>query len=369
MSDNVFTTTFAQLEEILPPIIDEGQSFELFSHPGRGKSEFVEFTLLPQLSARDGFEWGFATAMLATYTPPDLIGYQYKGERTFDGRTVTVTDPSMPLWMFTREGKPLWSYKRGILFLDEYGQAEGDVKRASAELLLNRRVGPWELPSGWAVGAASNFMSSRSGVTKSYDFIINRRSEYHIQDDMLSLLRWMARNNIDPEFSSFAEAYAEIVFKAGVPEKQGPWTTPRSLVKTARVLTKLRDDKGFIRTDPVAKRIAAGWLGVADAAQLMSHIQLGTEMPKVEDIVKDPMGTRVPEKPDAQMLVVHRLAHDVTAKTAAPIIKYVERMPKDFAVSFCRTACRRDQKLVYTEAFDEWMDRNASLMAAITDVR
>lgn len=364
-----FTTTFDQLEQILPPLIDEGQSFELLSHPGRGKSEFIEHTLIPMLSKRDGFQWGFACAMLATYTPPDLIGYQFKGERTIAGRTVTITDPSVPLWMFTREGKALWEYPRGILLLDEYGQSEGDVKRASADLLLNRRVGPWTMPDGWAVGAASNLMSSRSGVTKSFDFIINRRAEFHIQDDLQSLLKWMIRNGIGVEFSSFTEAYAEIVFTEGVPEKQGPWTTPRSLVKTARVLDRMRDDKGVIPVNNVSKRIAAGWLGVDHAAQLMTHIQLGTEMPAVEDIVKDPMNTRVPPKPDAQMLVVHRLAHEVNAKNAHPVIQYVERMPKDFAVSFCRAACRRDPKLVYAEAFDQWMDRNGSLMAAISDVR
>ena len=262
-----------------------------------------------------------------------------------------------------------WAYKRGILFLDEFGQAEGDVKRAAADLFLNRRVGPWQLPDGWVVIAASNLLSSRSGVTKSFDFIINRRAEFHIQDDLQSLLKWMNKNGIAPEFTSFTEAYTEIVFTEGVPEKQGPWTTPRSLVKVARVLEKMRDDKGNIPNDLIAKRVAASWLGVDHAAQLMTHIQLGTEMPDVEDIIKDPMGTRVPPKPDAQMLVTHRLAHEVTAKNAGPIIQYVERMPKDFAVSFCRAACRRDSKLVYADAFDQWMDRNGSLMAAITDVR
>ena len=364
-----FTTTFDQLEQIVPHLFDEGQTTELLSHPGRGKSEFIEHTMIPLMSARDKKPWGFACAMLATYTPPDLIGYQFKGEKLMGGRMVSVTDPTMPLWMITRDGKAIWEYERGILFLDEFGQAEGDVKRAAADLFLNRRIGPWQLPHGWVVVAASNLLSSRSGVTKSFDFIINRRAEFHIQDDLQSLLKWMSKNDIGVEFTSFTEAYTEIVFAEGVPDKQGPWTTPRSLVKVARVLDRMRDDKGFIPTDKTATRIASAWLGIEHAAQLMTHIKLGTEMPAVEDIIRDPDGTRVPPKPDAQMLVVHRLAHEVTEKTAKPIIQYVERMPKDFAVSFCRAACRRNSKLVYADAFDAWMDRNGSLMAAITDVR
>jgi energy-coupling factor transporter ATP-binding protein EcfA2 len=114
----------------MPALLRSGTSIELISHPGRGKSTFIK-DMVKIMSDMDGQEWGFATMFLATQTPPDLIGYQFKGEREWGGKKVTVTDPSVPLWMITHTGKPTWEYERGILFLDEYGQGEADVKRAS----------------------------------------------------------------------------------------------------------------------------------------------------------------------------------------------------------------------------------------------
>jgi hypothetical protein len=38
----------------------------------------------------------------------------------------------------------------GILFLDEFAQAEDEVKKPAAELILNGNVGTWRLPTGGA---------------------------------------------------------------------------------------------------------------------------------------------------------------------------------------------------------------------------
>lgn len=48
--------------------------------------------------------------------------------------------------------------QRGILFLDEVNRAQDDVLQAVFQLILDRRVGQYVLPPGWAVVAAGNFM-------------------------------------------------------------------------------------------------------------------------------------------------------------------------------------------------------------------
>jgi len=99
--------------------------------------------------------------------------------------------------------------------------------------------------------------------------------------------------------------------------------------------------------------------------QLINTIKLDKEMPKYERIVADPEKVKVPERPDALMLVCFTLAHRVSEKDAAAVIKYVERMPKEFGVVFARSACHRVNTLVKTPAFNAWAFKNASLMAAI----
>jgi len=298
-----------------------------------------------------------------------LLGYLFKGEKTWNGQTYTVTDPTLPTWMQCKGDKPAFAYERGFLFLDEFGQGQQDVKAAAAELLLNKKLGKWELPAGWSVIAASNRVSDRSGVTKSLDFVINRRMQIEITDDLQSWEDWAFKAGIDPLFISFANQNPNIVFSEGVPDKQGPWCTPRSLVLLFKTLNQMLDDNGKIRTDAIAVELAGGMIGQAASAQLFAHIRLGHEMPDLEEIIKNPTKTKVPQKPDAGILITYNLAARITEKNADPVLQYMKRMPKEFGVTFAKAACRRDPTLVYSEPFEKWAGENASLMAALTEIK
>lgn len=347
---------FSELSAAIRPMLDTGQSIELVSSPGLGKSEFVSQVVNDQ-SAKDGQPWGIATMFLATQTPPDLVGYIFKGERQYGDMKVPVSQSAMPGWMFTDEGLPVVAHDRGILFLDEYGQGEPDVKRASAELLLNRKLGPWKLPKGWSVVAASNRSKDRSGVTKSFDFVINRRVEVHIDPDLESWMDYAVRNKVNPVIQTFAKQNVGMVFSGEVPKQQGPWCTPRSLVKCGEVLEALGQthssrgsggDFARIPTGPVAQEIARGWLGDAAAMQLINMIRLAYEAPTFEDIVADPTGIPVPAKPDINMLVMYNLASRVAEENVENVITFMGRMGKEYATVFMQMALRRNSALLRT---------------------
>lgn len=360
---------FNQLARVIPALLDSGKAIELISAPGRGKSTFVADTV-ERMSKRDGKQWGFSTLFLATQTPPDLIGFVFKGNiKDQHGGDIATSEPTLPAWMITQEGKPVWEHERGILFLDEFGQGQADVKAAAAELLLNGRIGRHQLPKGWSVIAASNRTSDRSGVTKSLDFVINRRVEIGITDDIESWEDWSFRNGVDPLFITFARQNPAVVFTEGVPEKQGPWCTPRSLVMLNDIFNKMKKGDELAPTDATAIEIASGMIGLAAAQALMAHVKLGQEMPPLEDIIKNPKKTKVPTKPDVMMLVAYSLASRVSVDNVDPIVDYMDRAPKEFAVTFARQAVKRDGAIILTDAFDRWTAANASLMTALADLR
>lgn len=360
---------FNQLARVMPALLNSGVAIELVSPPGRGKSTFVRDTVA-RMTKRDGKQWGLATLFLATQTPPDLIGFVFKGSmKDKDGHDLATSEPTMPAWMITENGRPLWEYERGVLFLDEFGQGQADVKAAAAELLLNGRIGRHQLPPGWSVVAASNRTSDRSGVTKSLDFVINRRVEINITDDIESFTDWCMKNNVDPLFTTFAVQNPAVVFTDGVPEKQGPWCTPRSLVMLNGIFDEMKEKDQLAPTDSSAIEVAAGTIGLAAAQALMAHVKLGQEMPPIEEILKNPKKVKIPTKPDVMMLVAYSLASRVTVDNVDPIVEYMNRAPKEFAVTFARQAIKRDGAIILTEAFDRWTAENASLMTALADLR
>lgn len=361
--------TFTDLRNVIIDNLDAGISTELKSAPGRGKSEFVE-ALVDYLSARDGFEWGYTTLFLATYTPQDLMGYMVPAKQE-DGSIISKF--TTPPWMITTDKagnqRHINSFQRAIVFLDEYGQGDGDTKRVSAQLLLKGEVGPHKLGPGVGVIAASNRASDRSGVTKDFDFVINRRMELNVADSIEAWKDWALGAGVSPLVMAFADQNPTIVFSDGVPDKQGPWCTPRSLVMVDRLLQKkAARNNGVIPEDTTTVESIGGLIGQGAATSLMIFVKLEREMPKYADIVKRPMDVKVPTKPDSQMLVCYDLAHRVKPEDADAVIKFVERMPKEFSVTFATAACKKTPMIVRTPAFQAWTKANSSLMASIATI-
>lgn len=174
----------------------------------------------------------------------------------------------------------------------------------------------------------------------------------------------------DGSIRTFVNQNPQVVFAEGVPEKQGPWCTPRSIVNCGRMLMQFAKPDGSLPTDTIAKELSAGMIGANASAQLFATIQLEKEMPKYADILANPTSVKLPkDNPAAQMLICYQLAARVTEPEAKAVITYVDRMPKEFAVLFAKAACKRDPSLVDTDDFGDWALENSSLMQAIINTR
>lgn len=337
------------------------KSIYLKSSPGVGKTDTV-MEVPKVLSKVLNKNIGCAVIQGPLLTPGDAIGYLMP-KHTDDGRIESAY--SEPYWFRTYENKRLSEFDGGIIFCDEMDKADTDVKKVLGECALSGRLGPHRLFGGWVLWGAGNRSEDRSGSTKELDHLINRRMEIEITPDLESLLDWMDVNNVTPLTKSFTATYPEIVLTGKIPAKQGPWCTPRSLVGVDRYMEVLASDNGGdLPSDPTTVEEVSGMIGAA-SAQFFAHVKLQQEMPKYESIVAAPDKAKLPGKPDSQMLVCYNLAHRVSRADATPVIDYIKRMPKEFAVTFAKAACRRDNTLVSTPAFQKWAMENSSLMAAI----
>ncbi len=346
------------------------KSVYLKSAPGRGKTETL--SRAPAiLSAALGKRMGVVIINGPLLTPADSIGYLVPKKATSvtpDGNTrdhmeSVYTDP---FWFRTDEGLRLDEYDGGIIVVDEADKMDVDVKKVIGEAALSGRLGPHKLPKGWVVWMAGNRQKDRSGSTKELDHLINRRLEIDVTDDIESWNTWAVGHGVTPLTLAFANQNPHIVFSDGVPEKQGPWCTPRSLVAADDYFRVLpRDANGSLPDDPLTMEDVSGMMGEAAAAQLFSFVKLEREMPKYEDIVANPQGVKIPQKPDAQMLVCYTLAARVKVEECDKVISYMDRLPKEFGVIFGKSAVGRDPKLIVTAGFQKWIKENASLMAQI----
>jgi len=370
-------------------------AYQLMSSPGVGKSDSI-FQYVEMLCLALNQPIGLIVFMLATITSPDVRGFMIPVKAPDGGNPITVfsVPPWMPrpesMWVCEPTGDPdnpvrwheagTWAGPMptvGVLFLDEWGQADDDVKKPSAELLLNGRVGNWVLPKTYRVIAASNRTSDRSGVLRELMFIINRRGALQIEGRLQPWLIWVEtqREHLRPHYLtvSFAQAHPGVVFRDTVPEGYDQFCTPRSLCLMDKDLRAIRTQKQVDAgelldlDDPVAHELAAAWIGPGAAGQYLAHLKYADQMPDVEDIIKNPATAKLPAGQDGQMVCAFKLVEHITPENVSPFLRYIGRMHQDmgvFAVNTINADDRRARFVFPTPEYRDFQRKNKQVLFA-----
>jgi len=334
----------------------------LRSAPGRGKTTTLSDA--PRIIGEKlGMNLGLVVLNGGLLTPADVIGFGLP--KHYDTHSEMVW--SDPFFFRSEEGKRLNEYDGGIIIVDEADKMEVDCKKIIGEAALSGRLGPHRFANNWVVWFTGNRIGvDRSGSTKELDHMINRIRFIDVTDDIESLVDYMEAVGCMTLTKAFTTQYPQVVFM-DPPKKQGPWCTPRSLVASDAYLQSITPQGNMPPEDPTVVEEVSGEIGEAAAAQLFAFVKLEREMPSYASIVAKPTEVKVPiNKPDALMLIAYNLAHRVEEKDMAAVVKYVERMPKEFGVTFLSSACKRNARIVMTPAVQKWALENSSLMAAIT---
>lgn len=368
-------------------LLEAGNAAIWSSGSGLGKST-VAYGMFEELRDRDapkGISWGFFSFFAATQNPGTLVGLEFKGERTYEfvnptsgqkeTRTITVSDPSLPMWMMSSEGKPAFMYDRCFLLIDEYGQGEGDTKRSIAEIFLNGGTPPWYLPAG-SVRLACTNEGSRYGVSKDFDFCIARRFRLDIEGDIDVTLRYLDKPywhqgkqwQTLPVVKAWAAQNPQTVFEKE-PKEQGPWCNPRQLCAADRYIQTCWQLAGNQDVTPEMTSTIAGGIGMGATQSLVGHFQFALDLPPYADVVADPKGTPTPTKADLQMLMAYQLAAYTQVEDLSPCIEYIKRLPTDMGVTYISALLRRDYKGIFNQpAMQAWINKNAALVSIISSL-
>ena len=366
---------------------ERASSYVMESPPGVGKSQ-AAMQYAEMLAKALDEPVAIHVFMMTTITSPDVRGFMLplKPQPGEPMQTIFSVPPWYPsldnVHVVTPDGRwfkpgewegPLPGV--GILDLDEWGQADEDVKKPGAELILDAHVGTTYLPIGYRVIAAQNRMSDRSGTVREMMFIVNRRCLLSIDP---SLPTWLAHINTLPEdqrphflTESFARKNPDIVFRTTVPDGTDPFCTPRSLCLMDRDLQALRSEEDIahqrLPVTGVAREVCAGWIGSSAAGQFFTHLRFADELPDIEDIESDPSRARLPSGRDAQMVCSYMLAHRISEENARNILRYILRMEQEMqilAVSVIGADEKRRKIMVPVREYQQWLMQNKDLLIA-----
>lgn len=354
------------IPRVLDSFYGSGRMPYFRGQPGCGKTDLVH------QAARD------ITTRLANLTTPDPYGPLHVYELHLASMSeVDVRGYLIPGAVDPDTGKiqaqftqPVFAdvvkmHPRGILFLDEMPQATQEVQKAVAPLVLEGRIGDYQLPAGWMVVAAGNREEDNAGVNAMLSHLINRMSIIDVNppeaDDWIE---WAARKGLSHEFLAFAKIKPSVLF--GAPDLSAndqPYCTPRSMHALSDVSARWPGGIGGMVNDKVGMAVVEGFIGKGAMAELRGVINLYQKLPKFEEVIADPDKVAIPTEPDlayAALMMVALRADG--AKHLEQAIAYTTRFNPNFAVVGLCALVSRDMRFTHSKTLGTWIVANKTMM-------
>lgn len=326
----------SQVSQTLDYLYDNQIPGFLWGPPGVGKSQLVA-----QLAARR--KVGFIDKRLAQCDPTELKGYPWpdskKGVMTF------LQDGGLP------------TTGKGVLFLDELSHAPPAVQAVSYQLILDRRLGTYELPPGWTVFAAGNRITDRSFVSEMSSALSSRFVHIDVEPDVEDFINWGMKNGINSSTRAYVRwKPANLATEKFTPGMRS-FPTPRTWAKADKIA---HDPK---LSPAIKTELLIGTIGEGTAAEYEGFIRDEATLPDVNVILATPEKAAVPTEPATRHAVVTRLESVTTPKTVGTLMKYMKRLDKEFEVIWMMSCVRRDEDLTNTREVTQWLQENHTYVA------
>jgi hypothetical protein len=253
----------------------------LWGPPGVGKSQMVA-----QVAERHGMP--MIDLRLSQMEPSDLRGIPFR----VDDRVEWAVPSMLP--DAERHGN------QGILFLDEITSVPPSVSAAAYQLILDRRLGAYEVPDGWAIFAAGNRQGDR-GVTYTMPApLANRFSHYDVDENLDDWVAWAYANDIDERLIGFLRFRPELLFEFDPAHNPVAFPSPRSWEFAHRALQKFDDVQDLLTAALQA------CVGPAAGIELSAFVENIDKLPDIDAIMRGEK-VRVPKETDLQYAVAAAL--------------------------------------------------------------
>ena len=244
---------------------------------------------------------------------------------------------------------------QGILFLDELNAAPPLVQAACYQLILDRRIGEYELPAGWVVVAAGNRESDRAVTHRMPTALSNRMVHLEFETCLDDWLRWAVGAGIRAEVRAFLQFRPSLLHDFDPRSASRAFASPRSWSFVSSMLDA--DPAGDVEYD-----LFRGAVGDGAAAEFMGFLQVWRSLPSVDGILAAPLEAAVPSEPAALYAVSEALAARASWSNMPSVAAYMERLPVEFGVLCMRQAVCRERSLVESPAFAAWAQNHADVL-------
>ncbi|MBU0720889.1 MoxR family ATPase [bacterium] len=335
----------SDLTTIIASLVVQKVPTFLWGAPGIGKSSIVK-----QISKEKGI--GFIDLRLSLMDPTDLKGVPFYDK---ESHTALWAPPAF----LPREGE-------GILFLDELNSAPPSVQASAYQLILDRKVGEYELPDGWAIVAAGNREGDRGVTYRMPAPLANRFVHFEMEVNVDDWRDWAYKNTLDERIISYISFKNEHLFTFDAKSDNKSFATPRSWEYVHNIL------KSDISEELILSALS-GAVGKDVSVGFLSFSKVMNKLPDIENILacaKSPDGDDnniYSEEVDVLYALstglVSKLLQKNTEERLDNLLRYTLDLKSEFAVMIVQDLQRNGVTMEHSQVFKKWVQKFAYLLS------
>jgi hypothetical protein len=262
-------------------------SLMIWGPPGVGKSSIV--------------------AQCASENALDLIDLRLSQLAPTDLRGLPVPVDNVCTWyppeFLPRDGQ-------GILFLDEINMAPPAMQGIAQQLILDRKVGSYEVPDGWFVWAAGNRKEDKASVFDMPAPLSNRFVHLEVQPDFDSFKFHALKTGADERILAFLAYRTNLLHQ--LDQRNPAWPSPRTWMMASRLRAI-----GL----PISSAV-----GNAAAVEFDAFESVYRKLPDLDAIAAGKRGIKFPDEPSVRYAVTIGLTiRAVDSERANHIVEWASK--------------------------------------------
>jgi shikimate kinase len=335
---NLYRCTPRQLRSHITDCLYAGLVPFVQSSPGVGKSSIMK------LVAGD-LNLEVIDHRLSTSAPEDLSGlprFNEAGHATFA--------PFADLFPLAQTEVP--ADRQGwMLFLDEFNSAAKSVQAASYKLILDHMVGQHKLHEQCVISAAGNMATDRAIVNNLSTAMQSRVVHLELEVNFEEWLYDVAlKENYDSRIIAYLSQYPSKLMDFRPDHNEKTFCCPRTWEFMNRLI------KGNEVTEAKAS-LYAGTITSGVAVDFITFTKVFHNMVKIDQVIRDPNGTPVPNDNNAKWATISHLMEGVNDLNFDPLCTYASRFDLSFKILFFRSVMVRQPTLRQHPSFAQAMSQ------------
>jgi len=330
----------SDITKVIDKLIDRQLPVFVWGAPGIGKSSIVK-----QIAQAKELE--FLDLRLSLLDPTDLKGIPFFNAETKEG---VWAKPSF---------LPSDPDSRGILFLDEINTAPPAVQASAYQLILDRKVGEYELPKGWSIVAAGNRENDRGVVYKMPPPLANRFVHFEMEVDFEDWKAWAYSAGIESAIIGYLAYDKSMLFTFDPTSNEKAFATPRSWEYVDSIV------KSGIDAELLLDSIS-GAVGREAAVGYSSFKKVMKQLPDLNSILEGTLTTLEEEDPKVLMALaiglVNAARENSSEEAIDNILRFSLQLPGEFAIMLVKDMQSNGLDVESSDAWDEWVRAFAYLL-------